>query len=246
MHDSAKAWRKVPPQYSPLAFSMKRPPTLMPSLISNSSVELDDALFKRRDRGEDLEGRARGLGGGEGLAGECADVAGLGVEDGDAARPPGQRRDRGFLQRRVDRRPHRGARLPASIRRARGRPSFRRIRPDSAALLPFDFVSAAGTASSLPPGLPARRRLKARSRPLIPTGVSGGKPWRGEARLVFFGGFADFPGDVDRGACPSGVRVRSPGLRRATVPSAARIDARGASSVCASSFSPGFRPGKTR
>jgi hypothetical protein len=32
-------------------------------------------------------------------------------------------------------------------------------------------------ASSSPPGLPARRVLKALSTPLIPTGVPGGKPW---------------------------------------------------------------------
>ena len=37
-------------------------------------------------------------------------------------------------------------------------------------------VPVSSTASSEPPGLPARRVLKARSRPLIPTGVSGVKP----------------------------------------------------------------------
>jgi hypothetical protein len=33
-------------------------------------------------------------------------------------------------------------------------------------------------ATSSPPGLPASRELKAFSRPLTPTGVPGGKPWR--------------------------------------------------------------------
>ena len=37
------------------------------------------------------------------------------------------------------------------------------------------------TASSEPPGLPARRSLKACSRPLTPTGVSAEKPWRSSA-----------------------------------------------------------------
>ena len=56
------------------------------------------------------------------------------------------------------------------------------------------------TASSEPPGLPARRALKACSRPLTPTGVSGGKPWRASASGVVFFGDADFAGDVDRRA----------------------------------------------
>ena len=139
---------------------MKRPPTLTPLVISNSSSSETRSFLQGGDRGDDLEGRAGRLGGRERLAGERAHVAVAGVEHGDAAGAPGQGGDRGFLQVGVDRRLHR-----------RARPRFGL--GDGAAELPVS-----STASSLPPGLPARRVLKARSRPLIPTGVSAAKPWR--------------------------------------------------------------------
>ncbi len=45
LQDSAKASRKVPPQYSPLALLMKRPPTLIAVGDFEFVVERDDAGF---------------------------------------------------------------------------------------------------------------------------------------------------------------------------------------------------------
>ena len=216
MQDSAKASRKVPPQYSPLAFSMKRPPTLMPSVISNSSSSETTPLFQRRDRGDDLEGRAGGLGGGEGLARERPHVAVLGVEHGDAAGPPGQRRDRGFLQGGVDRRLHRRARL----RRRFGQDAAGRLlaaRRRDGEQLAARLAREAAVEGPLEAADPDRRFRR--------------EAVRGQLRLVLFGRFADFAGDVDRRASRSGVRVRVAGPSASGVPSAARIGARGASSV---------------
>ncbi len=124
----------------------------------------------------------------------------------------GERGDRRFLQVGVDRRLHRRA----------GRGS------DSARIRAVPVSSA--TASSVPPGLPARRVLKACSRPLIPTGVPGGKPGARAPLVVVHRRLPTSP-VTSIAELPRGGRGPRPAPSASGVPSGARIGARGASSI---------------
>ena len=194
-------------------------------------VERDDVVLQGGGGGDDLEGRARGLGGGEGLAGEGADVAVAGVEHGDAAGAAGQRRDRGFLQRRG--RSSSSPAPPASASdSARTRPSAPPLR---------------STASSLPPGLPARRALKALLEAADPDRGFRREALRAPAVGSSSSGASPTSPVTSIAALPSGCSRSSAGAfgqrrrrrRRGSAPAApARSRLRGARRV--------RRPGKTR
>ena len=79
-------------------------------------ARLDDALLERARQRDDLERRAGRLGRGEGDAREPQDLAGGGLQHGDAAEAAGQRLDRGALDVGVDR----GAHVRAGLRLGAG------------------------------------------------------------------------------------------------------------------------------
>jgi hypothetical protein len=97
-----------------------------------------------------------------------------------------------------------------------------------------------GWAISCPPGLPARCELKARSSPLIPTGVPAGNPLRARAGSSEALGWPIWPA-TSIAALPSGDERASGGLRGG-VPSRALIVPRCASSMLSASSSPGRSP----
>ena len=74
--------------------------------IGNGRRRLDDAGLERAGGGDDLHRRAGRLKGRERDAGQREQRAGLRVHRGDAAVAAAQRRDRGALERRVDRGRH--------------------------------------------------------------------------------------------------------------------------------------------
>ena len=127
-------------------------------------VERDHPLLQGGGGRDHLEGRARAAGG----------------RRRPGRRAPARRRcGRRARRSRRSARPGPRPRLPA----VRGRSSSSPARRASAC--PWRGSRAeppsSGTASSEPPGLPARRALKACSRPLTPTGVSAEKPCRASA-----------------------------------------------------------------
>src|SRR6185369_10376894 len=145
-------------------------------------VEADLVGLERRRSGDDLEGRAGRLGGGEGLAGEGADVAALCVQHRDAAGSPRQRRDRHFLQFGVDRRLHRRTLLRLALGEG------------------ADAGAVFGYRQQLAAGLAGEARVEGALEAADPDRRFRAEAVAGQVRPLFFGRFADFTGDVDRGA----------------------------------------------
>ena len=153
LQDSANAWRKVPPQYSPLALLMNRPPTFTPLTTGKSSFSETTPFSSAAVVVTILK----------------VEPGGWGAEKAWPARA----RTSPLRASRTAMPPERppSAETAADWRRGSivvftGAPGFggdwartREALPESA------------TARSEPPGFPARRALNAFSRPLTPTGV---------------------------------------------------------------------------
>ena len=105
---------------------------------------------------------------------------------------------------------------------------------------PISLSSAALTASSWPPGRPARRSLKASSSPEIPVRVSGGKPAIASSRPCSGSGSPTSP-TTARAAVLTDRAAAGPSA--SGVLSAARIGARGGARVRRLSSSPSSSAG---
>ena len=99
------------------------------------------------------------------------------------------------------------------------------------------------TASSSPPGVPARRSSNASSRPLVPASEPSGKPRASSAARC-----SPFGSEISPVTMPPAPLVTraSAGPSASAERSAARIAARSGSRVLRSTRWPGSRPGKTR
>ena len=243
LHDWAKEATSVPPQSSPLAFSISTP--------SSVAWSRRDSLLRLVDRASsapvsviDLERRARRLEAGEGDAGEARAPRPCAVDRDDAAEAAAERGDGRLLERQGDRRAH-----GRGLARARARDDAARRRRAS------------------PPGRPARRSSKIRSRPVTPTWASAGRRARaappgarpGSGRAARRSAAAS-RGSGEVRSSPSaepvlsrassvargGSRVRGVGARRRAGPgktSVARpVDARASVAVTGSATSPATRP----
>ncbi len=218
LHDRAKAWTSVPPQYSPLSLSSSTP----------SSVA--DVVT-----GYSLSGRV--------LPSSSAAVAVmiLKVDPGGCsplnAMPAAARISplRGFIATTPPRR-------PASASTAACWTCSEIVVRTASAACGGWVPSSRSPASSTPPGRPRTWSSKIRSRPLTPTCASAGTPWA-RSRRFSSSGIAPSSPTIDEAtgstACPSGARTS--GLR-----SRDSSAARSGSSVRRVSFSPGRRPGNTR
>ena len=182
LHDSAKASRKVPPQNSPLALLMKRPPTLTPSTISNSSSSETTPFCRAAVVVIVLKVDPGGCGAEKACPARARTSP---LRASSTATPPARpaRADTGGeLQVGVDRRLHR-----------RPRPGFGLGEDTGRAGAVFDREQRAA-------GPAGEARVEGLLEAADADRGTGREALPGERREVFFLGFADFAGDVDRGA----------------------------------------------
>ena len=103
LHETANAFRNVPPHASPLAFWSVKPLIVAEVSIGNTVAGLDDARLERARGGDHLHRRAGRLERREGDTRERQHLSGVRLHRGDPRVVAAHRGDRGSLDRRADR-----------------------------------------------------------------------------------------------------------------------------------------------